>query len=377
MRADSDIRFFAFADHDLAVVCKTTGQIDDFLLLGFYLRQADRAAHFHLFTQQFASTGRHIAKEVLLEVVGGALERDDQRIAVDVLQQALDRVAVDIQQVGEDEHFVDDLLGQIFVVVAQSVEGFLFVGAVHHVEDLGRRMDTADTTTLDLLAAQHAAQYLIEFCHGCRLNAVEGRDAQQDVVTQRAVEQRQYVGRLTTRQMDDDGGDDLRMFVADDFGHHGRFHAVECLNATFFLFLWIENLFHEAVGAVFAQGLEQDRAHMVRRIDAECAVLIHFVVEHVQRFADLLVRDLADLHHGTAQQLHVLDAEVLEHLDDGIFFERQHQDGAALKSRRHVNGLIFCLRFHASILSESWQSGLDPGVHVHERHEYGSHAADV
>ena len=51
-----------------------------------------------------------------------ALERDDQRLGLHLAQQRLDAAVVELEQVLEHEHLVDDLLREVGVVLAHCVD---------------------------------------------------------------------------------------------------------------------------------------------------------------------------------------------------------------------------------------------------------------
>ena len=66
-----------------------------------------------------------------------------QCTVLDYSQQQLDSAIVDIQQVLEDEHFVENLLREIRVVFADRVDHGGLVGRAHEVENLGHRAYSA------------------------------------------------------------------------------------------------------------------------------------------------------------------------------------------------------------------------------------------
>ena len=80
-------------------------------------------------------------------------------------------------------------------------------------------------------AGQQARHGVIEFAQGGRLHAVQRGDTQQHVVLQAFAEVLHDLAGMVELEVDQDGGDDLRVFVADQVGHGGRVHPLEAFDA--------------------------------------------------------------------------------------------------------------------------------------------------
>lgn len=218
----------------------------------------------------------------------GAFQRDQQRLAFHFLQQALDAAIVDFHQVFEQEHLVDDLLRQLAVVFAHRVDDRFFLLGFHQVDDLGSGAHPAHFAALEVLTVEQVVQHFGQLRQRRRLHAAEGGDTQHHVVAQAFVEQGQDVRRLAAFEVHQNGGDDLRVFVADQIGGALRLHKVERFHAGGGLARF-ENVFQQAGGALFAQRLDQHRAQVVAGVDAQRRVLLGVVFKLGQYLAELFV----------------------------------------------------------------------------------------
>jgi len=81
------------------------------------------------------------------------------------------------------------------------------------------------------VTGQQFRQHIVEFAQGGRLHAVQGGDAQHHVVAQAVREMAEDFAGLVAFQVDQDGGDDLRVFVADQLGHGLRIHPLQRFDA--------------------------------------------------------------------------------------------------------------------------------------------------
>ncbi|MGY3209749.1 hypothetical protein ACVWVS_003389 [Ewingella americana] len=151
----------------------------------------------------------------------------------------------------------------------------------------------------------------------------ESGDTQHDVVALALVEQRQNVGCLTAFQVHQNGGDDLRMLVADQVGRNLWLHEVEGFHAGGG-FARLENIFQQAGGALFAQGFGQYRTQVLAGVNTQRGVLLGFVFKLAQHVAELLVGNLMDVGHRATDLLNFTRVEVLEHLHRAVFTQRDH-----------------------------------------------------
>lgn len=232
----------------------------------------------------------------------GALQSNQQRFAVHVLQQALDTAIVDLHQVFEQEHLVDDLLRQLAIVFAHRVDNGFFLLGFHQVDNLGGGTHSAHFAALEVLVVEQVVEYFGQLRQRRRLHAAEGGDTQHHVVAQALIELRQNISRLTALEMDQDGGDDLRVFIADQVGGALRLHKVERLHPGGG-FAGFEDILQQAGGTLFAQRFHQHRSQVVAGVNAQGGELFGIVFKFRQDLAELFMRDLAHAGHGAAQKL--------------------------------------------------------------------------
>jgi hypothetical protein len=171
-----------------------------------------------------------------------------------------------------------------------------------------------------------------------RLHAVERRDAQQHVVAQALGEVLEDFAGLVELEVHQDGGDDLRMLVADQVGHGGRIHPLQALDAG--RVVAGHDAADQAGGAVVAERLGQHGldGFVVDRHRRALGGLLGEVVDH---FFDALARHLLQRRHGVAELLHFLRPEVLQDLGSLVLPQRQQEDGGLFyavtgRARRHL-----------------------------------------
>ncbi len=107
-------------------------------------------------------------------------------------------------------------------------------------------------------------------------------------MAQTLVEQRQNIGRLTPFEVNQDGGDDLRMLVADKVGSGLRLHKVERFHPAGG-FPRFENIFQQTGGALLAQRTGQHRAQVFVGVQAQRRKLLGIGFELTQYLGQLLV----------------------------------------------------------------------------------------
>ncbi|MND77424.1 hypothetical protein D3C80_691050 [compost metagenome] len=110
------------------------------------------------------------------------------------------------------------------------------------------------------------------------LDTTEGGDTQHHIVTQTFVEQRQNIGRLRTFEVHKDGGDDLRVLVANKVGGTLRFHKVERFDTAGGIARF-ENIFQQAGGSLFAKRFHQNRTQVFVGIDVKRCKLLSFTLK--------------------------------------------------------------------------------------------------
>ncbi len=65
-----------------------------------------------------------------------------------------------------------------------GLDGGLFLGGVHQVEDLGRGSYAAHFAALEVLTVQHASEYFGQLLQCGGLNAAESSDTKNHVIAQ-------------------------------------------------------------------------------------------------------------------------------------------------------------------------------------------------
>ena len=189
-----------------------------------------------------------------------------------------------------------------------------------------------------VLTVEQVVQHFGQLRQRGWLDAAEGGDTQHHVVAQALVEQRQNIGCLTPFEVDQNGGDNLRVLVANKIGGALRLHKVERFDPAGGVARF-ENIFQQAGGALFAQRLNQHGAQVFVGVDVERGKLLGFLLKLRQHFCQLLVGDLAHVGHRRAEDLHFSLGEVFKHFRRAIFANGHQQDDAligACKCITHV-----------------------------------------
>ncbi len=293
--------------------------------------QAHRSLGFQVFLHHLGRTLRHVGEDLVAQALRGTLQRHDQRLGLDFAQQQLDAAAVDVDDVLEDEHLVHDLLRHVLVVGAQVVHHCSLVLARHEVEDLGRGADTAHLLFLEaFVAGQQLGQHVVEFAQRGRLHAVQGCNTKDDVVAQTFREIVDDAAGMVALQVDQDGGDDLRVFVADELGHRLRVHPLEAFDTGGIA--PAEDAVEQGSGLVVAQRLGQHAADVFVRIQTQRGGLAGFGDEGFQHFVDFLEADVAQRRHGRAELLDLFRAQVFHDFGGLILAQGEHEDGTFLNA---------------------------------------------
>ena len=154
-------------------------------------------------------------------------------------------------------------------------------------------------------------------------------------MTQALFEQRQNIGRLTTFEVNQDGGDNLRVLVANKVCGTLRLHKVERFDPAGGIARF-ENVLQQAGGTLFAQRLNQHGAQIVVGVDVERCKLFGFLLKLRQHFGQLFVGDLTHVGHGRTQNLYFSLGEVFKHLSRTIFANGHQQDDAFIGARKRI-----------------------------------------
>ena len=150
-------------------------------------------------------------------------------------------------------------------------------------------------------------------------------------MAQTFVEQRQNIGGLAAFEMHQDGGDNLRVFVADKVGGALRLHKVERFNAAGGIPRF-EDIFQQAGGTFFTQRFNQHGTQVFVGVDVECGILLKFR----QHIGQLFVGNLAHVRHCRTQGLHFTRGEVLKHLCRTVFANGHQQDDAFIGAGKFI-----------------------------------------
>jgi hypothetical protein len=161
--------------------------------------------------------------------------------------------------------------------------------AAQHVQDLGGGLHAAQAALLHAVAAgQHLAHHLVEVLQRQRLDAVERGDAHQHLVALALGEELEHVGGLVELQVHQDGGDDLRVLVAQQFGHRARVHPLQALDAGDVVAL--QDAVDQQVGLVLAQRLAQHGLHVLVGVGHQHVFVGRDVLEVLEHAVHALAR---------------------------------------------------------------------------------------
>src|SRR5690606_20354159 len=174
------------------------------------------------------------------------LRSDRPDRAVDFAQNHLDSHVFQIGQVVEHEHLVLDALSQIGVLVAQHGDDLGFLGVIHGVEDLGSSANPAQFAAFGTLSRHDTVEHVGQLVKRRRLHAPECGNTGNDVIASALGQQGEYGGRAVALQVHQDGGNDLRVFLADQFGNGRGLQVVQGIDAV-------------GRGAIFQDVLKQAR----------------------------------------------------------------------------------------------------------------------
>jgi|GEM_PF-6745484 len=157
-------------------------------------------------------------------------------------------------------------------------------------------------------------------------------------MTQTLIEEGKNIRRLAAFKMHKDGGDNLRMLVADKIGSGLRLHKVERLDTAGGI-ARLENIFQQAGCTLFAKRFHQHRTQVVVGVDIERGELLCLLLKLLQNVGQLLVGDLAHAGHRGTQVLNLALGEVLEHLCRAVFANGHQQDDALFRSGKVTHSL--------------------------------------
>ena len=97
-------------------------------------------------------------------------------------------------------------------------------------------------------------------------------------MAQTFIEQRQNIGGLGALQMHQNGGDNLRMLIANQIGGALWLHKVERFNTAGGV-AGFENIFQQAGGTFFTEGFDQHRTQIIVGVDIQCGKLFSFLLK--------------------------------------------------------------------------------------------------
>ena len=150
---------------------------------------------------------------------------------------------------------------------------------------------------------------------------------------------------MVTLQVHQNGGDDLRVLMADQLGHRGRIHPAQALDARDVAAL------HDAVdqhaGLVVAQRTFQHATHVGVGIMHQRALLRGLLMKTFQNLLDMVLGRVLGPGHHFAQSLYLLRCQVLEDFGCRFLAQGEQQHGG-------ITGAGFIETTHAGL------SGLVP-----------------
>src|SRR5690606_11388550 len=248
-------------DRDLAFVSEPAHDRKDFLLRALHLADPHRPSEFEIFLERFARAFRQIAEEMLLDLRGRALERDDEELARQLAENPLHAAIVDLEQVLEREHQLLDLHAQVRVVLADLVEDRRLRRHVHVVQDVRGALQPAHDGGLRRIAGELTLEDLVELLQRVRMNRVERRDAHHDIAAQPLREVAEHLGRVIAVEIRDDDRDDLRVLVADHVRDRTPVHPLQRLEAL--RLPADEDAIDQRARAILAERLDEHLAHVI------------------------------------------------------------------------------------------------------------------
>jgi hypothetical protein len=146
-------------------------------------------------------------------------------------------------------------------------------------------ISAAVLTPRQVLAVEQVVEYFGQL--PVRL-AVERGDTQHHVMAQTLIKQGKNIGSLATFEVDEDGGDNLRVLVANKVGGTLRLHKVERFDTAGGI-AGFENIFQQAGGTLFAKRFHQYRTQVVVGVDVQRRKLLCFGFKFLQHFHQLLI----------------------------------------------------------------------------------------
>src|SRR3954469_9306405 len=154
------LRAVAARDRQRAGVLELADDPDDPALRLLDDRAALRRLQLELLEEHLGAALRHVAENLLLDVVGDAAQGQGQVLLLDLLEHLLHAAVVDLHDVVEHEQQRADLLGQLVVELGQAVQHVALGGAVGGVQDVRERLDA---TGGGVLLRDHARQLLPQY----------------------------------------------------------------------------------------------------------------------------------------------------------------------------------------------------------------------
>lgn len=177
---------------------------------------------------------------------------------------------------------------QLAVEFANRSNNRFFLLRFHQVDDFRRRSHAAHFAAFEVLAVEQVVEYLGQFRQCGWLYAAERGDTQHHVMAQTLIKQGKNIGSLTTFEVDEDGGDNLRVLVANKVGGTLRFHKVERFDTAGGI-AGFENILQQAGSTLFAERFHQYRTQVVVGVDVQRRKLLCFGFKFLQHFHQLLI----------------------------------------------------------------------------------------
>ena len=204
-------------DHDLPGILESSDDVDDPLLCRLDVTDADRSHELDVLLDDLRGTRGHVGEDLGLQIRTRSLEGQAQLVVVDFLQHGLDALVVDKHDVLEDEHQATNILGEIGMLGLDAVHDRSLGLPVAEVEDL---RDGGGPPHPVHRMHQHvrepAFQPAFDLADHHRVGLFHVGDPLNDLDLLFLGQTHQDLRRLVVREVRDDQGDGLRMFILDE-----------------------------------------------------------------------------------------------------------------------------------------------------------------
>ncbi len=174
-----------------------------------------------------AARERHVLVDAREQFFVRDLERERQILAVDFLEDALDRAIVEIDDVFEDEEQVLDFLRELGIAFGQAVENVLLGFAIDEAHHVRQRLNAAGLREVRAAHEQPASEQFVELFQNFRCGLLQNRDAHRDFGLQVRRQRGKHRAGLFGGHVHENQRDRLRMFVLNELQQLRRFGLLD------------------------------------------------------------------------------------------------------------------------------------------------------